>query len=85
MHYEHRKFVIFNVSEINLINFNEVLETSTNTLRFSVDKTKTFVKWDEDTQPPCISNLTTKEGPYDYDTMMSILDGPEWVQPNPFV
>lgn len=85
MHYEHRKFIIFDTTEINIINFSEVLETSVNTLRYSVDGTKTFVKWDDDIEPPCISNLTTKQGPYDYDTMMSILDTSEWVKPNPFI
>ncbi len=46
MSYENREFMIFNVSELNKINFNEVLETSAETVRKSVDESKTLVKWE---------------------------------------
>lgn len=46
-----RKYIIFNTSELNVINFEEVMETSADTVRKSVDQTKTFVKWDERTVP----------------------------------
>jgi len=39
-----RTFVIFSVDEIPLIDFSQVLETSADTLRKSVDSTMTFVK-----------------------------------------
>ena len=80
--FENRKFIIFNVSELNQINFNEVLETSSDTVRKSVDETKTFVKWDG-IMPECVNNLTTKEGPYTYDEILSILSTTEWTDPNP--
>lgn len=73
-----REFMIFDVSELNLINFDEVLETSIDTVRKSIDGTKTFVKWDTDTVPSSVESLTTKEGPYTYDEMLVILDAPEW-------
>ena len=80
--YENREFMIFNVSELNQINFNEVLETSADTVRKSVDLTKTFVKWDG-TIPQCVLDLTTKEGPYTYDEILTILATPFWTDPNP--
>lgn len=80
--YEDREFMIFNVSELNAIDFTQVEETSINTVRKSVDKTKTFVKWDGAT-PDCVNNLTTKEGPYTYEEMLAILSTPEWTDPNP--
>jgi hypothetical protein len=49
--YVDREFMIFNVSELNTINFNEVLETSEDTVRKSVDLTITFVKWNGDVAP----------------------------------
>lgn len=75
--YENRKFMIFNVSELNQIDFTQVLETSSNTLRKSIDGTKTFVKW-EGTIPDCIFNLSTKEGPYTYEEILTILSTTEW-------
>lgn len=80
--YDNREFMIFNVSELANINFEEVLETSIDTVRKSVDQTKTFVKWDG-VMPECVSNLTTKEGPYSYDEILIILSTPEWTDPNP--
>ena len=79
--FENRKFIIFNVSELNHINFNEVLETSSDTVRKSVDETKTFVKWDG-IMPECVNNLTTKEGPYTYDEIIPILLTTEWTYPS---
>jgi hypothetical protein len=60
-----------------------VLETSQETVRKSVDGTKTFVKWDGPTIPDCILDLTTKEGPYTYEEILTILATPEWTDPNP--
>lgn len=85
MSYNNRNFMIFNVSELNLIDFNEVLETSSETVRKSVDGTKTFVKWDGDTIPLSIQNLTTKEGPYSYQEIVNILSTEEWLPPPSFI
>jgi hypothetical protein len=80
--YENREFMIFNISELDQIVFTEVLETSADTVRKSVDETKTFVKWDG-TMPECVVNLTTKEDPYTYDEILVVLATPEWTDPNP--
>lgn len=76
--YPNREFMIFNVSELNLIDFTQVLETSIDTVRRSVDGTKTFVKWDGITTPSSVDSLTTKEGPYTYDEILTILNVLEW-------
>ena len=81
--YDGRKFMIFSVTELDQIDFTQVLETSIDTVRKSVDGLKTFVKWDN-TMPTSVSNLTTKEGPYTYDEILEILATPEWTDPNPF-
>ena len=82
--YDNREFMIFNVSELNQIDFTQVLETSIDTVRKSVDGEKTFVKWDGET-PQCVLELTTKEGPYTYDEMLNILSTPEWSDPEPMI
>ena len=65
--------MIFNVSELPNINFNEVLETSINTVRKSVNETKTFVKWEGTTIPTTIQSLTTKEGPYTHSEILNYI------------
>ena len=76
--YEQRQFMIFNVSELTNIDFSQVLETSIDTVRKSIDETKTFVKWDGDVIPSSVDSLTTKEGPYTYQEIIDILNTPEW-------
>jgi hypothetical protein len=76
--YEQRQFMIFNVSELTNIDFSQVLETSIDTVRKSVDGTKTFVKWDGDIIPSSVDSLTTKEGPYTYQEIIDILNTSEW-------
>lgn len=82
MSYENREFMIFNVSELPNIDFTQVLETSADTVRKSVDQTKTFVKWDGITIPSSVDSLTTKEGPYTYNEILDILATPEWTDPS---
>jgi hypothetical protein len=77
MAYESRKYVIVPTSEINNIDFNEVLETSADTCSYSVDGTKTFVKY-EGEQPPSIAALTLKSQEYTHDEILLILATEEW-------
>ena len=81
--YADREFMIFPVSELDKIDFAQVLETSAETVRKSVDGLKTFVKWNGTDIPSCVSTLTGIEGPYTYDEILTILATPEWTDPNP--
>ena len=72
-----RKFVIFNVSELNKINFDYVLEDSPTTLRYSLDGSKTFIKW-EDEEPYFLMNLLTKSKIYTLEEISEILLTSEW-------
>ena len=78
--YPDRRFVIFNVTELNKIDFNQVFETDINTVRKSVDLTKTFVKFDLPT-PLSVVSLTTKSQEYTYDEFLTILATSEWTSP----
>ena len=80
--YETRNIMIFNISELSNIDFTQVLETSIDTVRKSVDETKTFVKWDG-TTPTSVEALLTKEGPYTYEEILVILATEEWSAPMP--
>jgi hypothetical protein len=80
MDYLNRRYVIFNVSELDKINFQEVFETSAETVRKSIDQTKTFVKW-EGEAPASVQSLTTKSQYYTHDEILNILSGQEWTSP----
>ena len=78
MDYNNRQFMIFSTTELPQIDFTQVCETSIDTVRQSVDQTKTFVKWDGEIIPPCVDGLVTKEGPYTYEEILIILSSEEW-------
>ncbi len=80
MEYNDRNFIIFPTSELSKVDFNQVLETSAETVRRSVDGSKTFVKWDGE-QPEFVSTLENTEGPYTYEEILEILNGLEWTAP----
>lgn len=72
------EWIIFNISEINKIDFSQVNEDSADTLRLSVDGTKTFVNWEGKSEPSFLSQLETIEGPYSKDEIWDILQTDEW-------
>lgn len=77
-------YVIFNVTELPQIDFTQVLQTSAETCRLSVDGTKTLVKWFSDqSTPSCVSNLTSKSQYYTHDEILTIMSTPEWSEPIP--
>jgi hypothetical protein len=78
--YQERNYCIFSTSELDKIDFEQVCETSADTVRRSVDGTKTFVKWDGET-PSCISMLNTASPHYTHEEILQILSTEEWTSP----
>ena len=70
-------YIIFDYSEIDKIDFEQVLETSIDTIKLSLDGTKTFVKWIGD-EPSFISKLDSKSIIYNNEEILIILSQPEW-------
>lgn len=73
-----KKYVILDADEVSSIDFSQVLESSAQTLRFSLDGSQTFVKF-EGTTPDFLAGKTQ----YTHSEMLTILAGPEWTDPNP--
>jgi hypothetical protein len=79
---EPKYYVIFNVSELDKIDFSQVFETSIETVRKSVDETLTFVKYKDEEMPSSVASLDTKQGPYSHEEILEILATPEWTNPD---
>ena len=75
MAYENRKYVIINASEVGSVDFSQVNETSANTLRYSVDNSQTFVKFDGDT-PSFLDGKTQ----YNHSQILTVLAGEDWTE-----
>ena len=82
--FSNRNYLILPTSQINLIDFDQVLETSAATLRKSVNGQKTFIKWNGMTVPSFIASLTDTQGPYTHEEITSILLTPEWTDSSSF-
>jgi len=74
-------YIIINMTEIGLVDFNEVLETSEETLRLSVDGLQTVIKW-EGSEPSFVATLSSYDGPYTHSEILTIMATPEWTDPN---
>ena len=74
-----RKYVIINADEVSSVNFDQVDETSESTIRFSLDGSKTFVKFDSDTTPSFLEGKTQ----YSHSEILAILATDEWTPDEP--
>lgn len=70
-------YIIIDVSEIPYVDFDNVNETSEETLRFSNDGNKTFISWDEES-PAFIDLLGTKSQIYSEEEILEIMETSDW-------
>jgi len=79
--YGQRNFMIIDVADLGLVDFTQVLETSPDTVRKSVDGTRTFLKWEGEGVPSSVDAVPSKQGPVSYEDMLAILATEEWTKP----
>ena len=77
MAFENRRWVVIPTSSTGSISFNDVLETSVNTLRLSIDGSQTFVKYDG-SQPTSVTNLPGASSEYNHTAILNLLTGSAW-------
>ena len=75
-------YIIIDMTEVSLVDFSQVLQTSEETLRLSVDEYQTVLKWEGD-EPPFVANLSSYDGPYTHSEILAIMATPAWTDPNP--
>ena len=75
--YTNRRFVIFDAAEKDKVDYTQVYETSAETLRLSVDGTKTFVEYNLP-MPESVQLLESKSDPLTIEQLLIILDSKEW-------
>ena len=68
-----RTYVIIDASEVSSVDFNQVLQTSADTLRYSVDGSKALLKYEGD-QPSFLSGKQE----YTHSEILAILATDEW-------
>ena len=73
-----RTYVIIEADDVSSVDFDEVFETSADTLRWSVDESQTFVKFVGDT-PSFLDGKTQ----YNHDEIRAVLATEDWTTPPP--
>ena len=73
MAHENRKYVIINASEVDSIDFSQVYETSADTLRYKLDNSQTFVKFEGSTP-----NFLNGKTQYSHSQIRAVLNGTDW-------
>ena len=66
-------YVIYNMDDVSSIDFSQVEETSQDTLRLSIDTTKTVLKFIGET-PSFLVGLQQ----YNHSEILAIMHSPEW-------
>jgi len=69
--------MICSISDLGLVDFASVNQTSQETVRKSIDQTKFVLSW-EGNQPEFVSTLTSTQGPYTHSEVLSLMETPEW-------
>ena len=72
------KYVIIDSDEVSPVDFDQVFETSAQTLRYSLDGSQTFVKFEGST-PDFLVGKTQ----YTHSEILTILSTGEWSVPGP--
>ena len=68
-----KTYCIIDSDDVSSVDFSQVFETSAETLRYSVDDSQTFVKY-EGSKPRFLYGKDT----YTHSQMLTILDGEDW-------
>lgn len=76
-------YIIIMSADLPKVDFSEVLQTSEETVRKSIDGTKAVLKY-EGSMPSSIVNLSNKEGAYTHEEILIILAGEEWTINEPY-
>jgi len=79
MGFKNRQYMIINVSELSDIDFLEVIQTSPNTVRKSVDGTKCVLKWSGDLPKSIVKRKIFTEL-YKHERILKILESKEWLK-----
>ncbi len=72
--FENRRFVVITAEEVSSIDFTQVMETSADTLRYSLDGNYTFVKY-EGERPSSIPESATE---YTHPEFIELLSTDVW-------
>ena len=71
------KYLIIPITELDKVDFSQLVITSIDNLRYNNERTKAIIEWDV-IDPAFLNQLNNSEGSYSADEMSIVLSNPEW-------
>jgi hypothetical protein len=77
-----KTYAIINLTDISLIDFSQVAQSSASTIRKSLDDTQFVIKWQDGYEPTFISDGTViPVGTYDHHAILQLMATDKWSEP----
>ena len=80
--HNNKTYAVINLTEISLIDFSQVAQSSASTIRKSLDNTQFVIKWENGYTPTFISDASVVPvGTYDHHAILELMSTDKWSQP----
>ena len=77
-----RTYAVINISDLDLIDFSQIAQSSASTIRKSLDNTQFVIKWEEGYEPTFITDGTViPVGIYTHAECLELMSTPAWSEP----
>ena len=77
-----KTYAVINLTDLELIDFSQIGESSASTIRKSLDNTQFVIKWAEGHIPTFITDGSVVPiGTYDHHAILELMSTPEWSEP----
>jgi len=77
-----KTYAIINLSDISLIDFSQIAQSSASTIRKSLDDTEFVIKWEDGYTPTFIMDGSViPVGTYDHHAILEIMATDKWCEP----
>jgi hypothetical protein len=77
-----RIYAVIDITDLELIDFSQIEETSRDTIRKSLDDTQFVIKWEDGYTPTFIMDGTVVPvGTYDHHAILELMATDKWSQP----
>jgi len=79
-----KTYAVINLTDLELIDFSQINETSKDTIRKSLDETQFVIKWEEGYIPTFITDASVIPlGVYDHHAILELMATPFWSEEIP--
>jgi len=79
-----RTYAVINLTDVGLIDFSQVGESSASTIRKSLDDTQFVIKWEDGFTPTFITDgSVVPVETYDHHAILELMATEEWTEPEP--